>query len=153
MKGFFSSPLTLVFVSISPVGFAVGKCQHKYGIKMVWSASWCRFFKMEEIKYRFQVASTWITLLFIFFFFSFVFKEKVQKDSLAFCQLQSSRVQVFLNILCSSKLQSFHWTMAVFFKGTLGISIQREKTRLSGVWLSSVPLQFLGGFHSLNNEP
>ena len=85
MKGFFSSPLTLVFVSISPVGFAVGKCQHKYGIKMVWSASWCRFFKMEEIKYRFQVASTWIKLLFIFFFFSFVFKEKVQKDSLAFC--------------------------------------------------------------------
>lgn len=141
-----------MFVSISPVGFAVGKCQHKYGIKMVWSASWCRFFKMEEIKYRFQVASTWIKLLFIFFFF-LCLQGKGTKGLTCFLLAAKQQSIVFLNILCLSKLQTFHRTMAVFFKGTLGISIRREKTRLSGLWLSSVPLQFLGGFHSLNYEP
>ena len=127
MKGFFSSPLTLVFVSISPVGFAVGKCQHKYGIKMVWSASWCRFFKMEEIKYRFQVASTWIKLLFIFFFFPLSSRKRSKRTHLLSVSCKAAEYRFFLTFFARVSYKLFTGQWQCFSKEHLGFQYNGRK--------------------------
>lgn len=126
MKGFFFfPPLTLAFVSISPVGFAVGKCQHKYGIKMVWSASWCRFFKMEEIKYRFQVASTWIKLLFIFF--SLSSSKRYKRTHLLSVSCKSAEYRFFITCFARVSYTLFTGRWQCFSKEHLGFQYNERE--------------------------
>ena len=126
-----------MFVSISPVGFAVGKCQHKYGIKTVWSASWCRFFKMEEIKYRFQMVSTRIKHLFIFF--SLSSSKSYKRTHLLSVSCKSAEYSFFLTFFARVSYKLFTGQWQRFSKEHLGFQYNERK----GGWVDFGFLCFL----------